>query len=348
MSNVESIGIVGSPPTPATYGRWLWPNVIPRGSVTVLDGDPGSAKSLLTIDLAARLTRGGKWPDGAAGASQGTAISFCAEDEREKTVLPRLVVASGDTSRVVVRGTPDDADGAPLLPDDMAVVEELVRVHRPGLLVFDPLSLFVSSLGVTRRTMRDLVRLAVTYGPAIVLVRHLIKLHFARAMSRGLGSMGVIGAARAGFLAAHDPTDLSKFVLTPTKANLGPLPPALGYRVRVANGQAVIEWLGPTGTTAEDAARGPKRATAERPDVVMAADWLVRALDKGERPAVEVLEEAMAIGISERTLYRAKAAVRVESRVSNKDGKRIWKWALPSGSKFEDLPDLSELPPLRW
>ncbi|HJZ89438.1 MAG TPA: AAA family ATPase [Gemmataceae bacterium] len=348
MSNVESIENIGTPPTPGANGHWLWPNVIPRGSVTVLDGDPGSAKSLLTIDLAARLTRGGRWPDGTGGSGQGTALLFCAEDERERTVLPRLAAAGGDTSRVVVRGTPDDADGSPLLPDDIEVVEDLVRENRPGLLVFDPFGLFVSSMRVVRRTMQDLVRLAVTYGPAIVLVRHLIKLHSARIITRGLGSIGVIGAARAGFLTARDPADVSKFVLTPTKANLGPLPPALSYRVGVTNGQAVIEWLGPTSTTAEDAARGPRPATAaERPDVVMAADWLVRALDKGERPAVEVLEEAMAIGISERTLYRAKAAARVESRVSNRDGKRVWKWALPHGSNFEDLPELSELS-RRW
>ena len=40
---------------------WLWPGYIPKGRLTVLDGDPGLGKSLTTIDLAARLT----WPSAA-------------------------------------------------------------------------------------------------------------------------------------------------------------------------------------------------------------------------------------------------------------------------------------------
>src|SRR5438874_3237412 len=44
--------------------RWLWEPYLPRGKLALLDGDPGVGKSLLTIDLAARLSRGGPLPDG--------------------------------------------------------------------------------------------------------------------------------------------------------------------------------------------------------------------------------------------------------------------------------------------
>ena len=44
--------------------RWLWKPFLPRGKLAVLDGDPGMGKSMLTIDLAARLSRGGPLPDG--------------------------------------------------------------------------------------------------------------------------------------------------------------------------------------------------------------------------------------------------------------------------------------------
>ena len=37
---------------------WLWPGRIPRGKLTILDGDPGLGKSVLTMDLAARVSRG--------------------------------------------------------------------------------------------------------------------------------------------------------------------------------------------------------------------------------------------------------------------------------------------------
>src|SRR5262249_1426629 len=42
--------------------RWLWPARIPYGKLTLLVGDPGVGKSLLTADLAARVSRGHPMP----------------------------------------------------------------------------------------------------------------------------------------------------------------------------------------------------------------------------------------------------------------------------------------------
>jgi hypothetical protein len=44
--------------------EWLWERRIPLGKITVLDGDPGLGKSVLTTDLAARLTTGRAMPYG--------------------------------------------------------------------------------------------------------------------------------------------------------------------------------------------------------------------------------------------------------------------------------------------
>ena len=43
--------------------RWLWPKRIPLGRVTLLASDPGLGKSLLALDIAARVSRGAPWPD---------------------------------------------------------------------------------------------------------------------------------------------------------------------------------------------------------------------------------------------------------------------------------------------
>ena len=39
--------------------HWLWRPYLACGKLALLDGDPGAGKSLLTADLAARLTCGG-------------------------------------------------------------------------------------------------------------------------------------------------------------------------------------------------------------------------------------------------------------------------------------------------
>jgi hypothetical protein len=42
--------------------EWLWEARIPLGKLTVIDGDPGTGKSALTIDLAARVSTGREMP----------------------------------------------------------------------------------------------------------------------------------------------------------------------------------------------------------------------------------------------------------------------------------------------
>jgi hypothetical protein len=48
--------------TPAAP-RWLWPGRIPIGALTLITGDPGTGKSILALDIAARLTASLPWPD---------------------------------------------------------------------------------------------------------------------------------------------------------------------------------------------------------------------------------------------------------------------------------------------
>jgi predicted ATP-dependent serine protease len=42
--------------------EWLWEGRIPLGKLTVIDGDPGTGKSALTTDLAARVSTGREMP----------------------------------------------------------------------------------------------------------------------------------------------------------------------------------------------------------------------------------------------------------------------------------------------
>ncbi|HEY4233045.1 MAG TPA: AAA family ATPase [Lacipirellulaceae bacterium] len=42
---------------------WLWPRRIPIGKVTLLVGDPGLGKSLVALDIAARVSTAKPWPD---------------------------------------------------------------------------------------------------------------------------------------------------------------------------------------------------------------------------------------------------------------------------------------------
>jgi hypothetical protein len=43
---------------------WLWPGRLPAAKLTLIDGDPSQGKSLMTLDLASRLTTTRSLPDG--------------------------------------------------------------------------------------------------------------------------------------------------------------------------------------------------------------------------------------------------------------------------------------------
>src|SRR4051812_36312787 len=121
---------------------WLWEPYLPRGKLVLLDGDPGVGKSLVTIDLAARLSRGGPLPDGQPTGRPHTTLLLGAEDGTSDTVRPRAEAAGADLDRLI---TVAGAGGvSPQFPADTLKLTELIRDPRPDLVVVDPITAFLS------------------------------------------------------------------------------------------------------------------------------------------------------------------------------------------------------------
>src|SRR5258708_40244636 len=74
--------------------HWLWEKRIPRGKLITLDGDPGLGKSLLTLDLAARITTGRPMPDGTPGV-KGSVVLIAPEDPATDPIKPRVEPPAG-------------------------------------------------------------------------------------------------------------------------------------------------------------------------------------------------------------------------------------------------------------
>lgn len=85
---------------------WLWPGRIPLGKLTLLAGDPGLGKSLVTLDIAARVSTGRSWPDCPLLAQPvGEVLLFNSEDGLEDTTAPRLDKARADDIELAVLAT---------------------------------------------------------------------------------------------------------------------------------------------------------------------------------------------------------------------------------------------------
>lgn len=340
--------------------RWLWPGRIPLGKLTILDGDPGLGKSTLTLDLAARISRGEPMPDGEDPSPDGPrgTVLLTAEDGLADTIRPRLDAAGADPEHVAALRTvaPAEEDGQARLPtvNDTEDIRAAVRTVDAALVVVDPL---VAYLGGdvnshrdqdVRKALAGLTELAEEEEVAVLAIRHLNKSGGSNPLYRGGGSIGLVAAARVGLLVAADPEDPEeeRRVLAPTKANLSEEPPALAFHLETVDSAVRIVWDGETGQTARDLLDRP--SDEQRTKAEEAQRWLRGELADGPRPVKDLKREVGSLGFSWRTVESAKNRLDVKaSREGGVGSEGRWVWKLTKtangGLRTKGASDLADL-----
>lgn len=311
--------------------EWLWPGRIPRGKLTILDGDPGVGKTTLTADLAARVSQGDSMPGETSGRSPAGVLLVSAEDGVADTLRPRVEAAGADLYRV--HALPQH-EAVPLDLGDPAHLDYLraaIREHEVALVVIDPLMAYLGTAEShkdqdVRRVLGPLSRFAEEEGVTILAVRHLNKSGGGNALYRGGGSIGITAAARSVLLVARDPDDDSRRILAVSKCNLSAPVPALAFRIVTENETARVAWEGATEHTTAQLLAAP-RPDDEPGALDEAVGFLREALARGPMLSAALDREARAAGVSERTLKRARKELRLHA---HKDG--------PSGAWTTYLP----------
>jgi putative DNA primase/helicase len=317
---------------PATQVDWLVPGRVPLGMLTILAGDPGVGKSLLTAEWVARVTS-------EHGESDGGVILVTSEDSPSATLRPRLQAAGARVERVWL---PHDEDGdcSLWLPDDMEQLRQLAQERDAGLVVIDPLSAHLSG-GVNswqdqsvRGALAPLSRMAEALKCAVVVVIHLRKSRGGEPIHQIGGSVAFPGIARSVLFLGRDPEDADRRVLAHGKCNVAAKAPSLAYTIEVVTESlsdtevAVprLRLIGECGLTAEQ-----MYSDFRHPDRLSdAKDFLAEELSDGPIRATVIENRAKDRGIAERTLKRAKKDLRVRSlRQGGLGGKGDWLWSLP-------------------
>ncbi len=245
---------------------WLWDDRIPFGGITVVDGLPGSKKTWMMIDIAARLSRGDSMPGGFGKPDAAKTLLISYEDDPARTLRPRYEDAAGvmtpDSLHVL-----DHHDHCSLHKRDMDIVEDYIQQYGIRLVIIDPIA---SSLPGGRsmnsdQDMRECLTpikiLALKSRAAFVFIRHLNKGQ-GQSVTRGAGTIGISGAARSVLLCAQ--TDEDNSVVASVKNNLGPRPGSIRYHVESKPAQEWgmsfrLRYDQITGHTAEDLLRPPKK-----------------------------------------------------------------------------------------
>lgn len=323
---------------PITPVEWVWPGYVPRGALTIIDGDPGDGKSVLTLDLAARWSTGALMPDGSPNPGPMHVVLVSAEDD-PMVIAMRLRAAGAELSRLHMLVSVRTALGD-VRPFDLAVdlplLEDVLRQTKAGVVVMDPLMAFMSEAIDTykdhhvRRVLHPYIELVREYGSALLCVRHLTK-GGTKALYRGGGSIAFVGAARSAFLVAREAQDQEVRVLANIKANLGARPAALRYRLASSRAfdAPVVEWLGSTDASAQQLIDAdPRESSAMVEAMFFLRDYLVEAGPSSWPDLCQAARKA-GMGGSEHTLRRARDQLGlIHARTGYGDQSRTT-WRLP-------------------
>jgi AAA domain len=321
--------------------QWFWKSRIPRGAITMHDGDPDLGKSITWIDIAARCSRtAGEFPDREPCGGPKKTLLLSAEDPVETVIRPRFDAAGGDPEKVIllrsVRRCHNDAPDLFSLSEDLEILEEVVKRLRPDLVVIDPITAYLGAANSwkdqeVRRVLAPLAALAEKYDFAVILIRHLNKATKVESiLYRGGGSIGIIGAARSGLLSAKDPDDSERRLLATYKHNLARGAETLAYRIVPSPDNPdipIVQWLGSDARSAEQINAAAGETFEQKSARGDARGFLRELLADGPITAADVEAEAKKAGIASRTLARACTDLKV---VKKKMGFQMgWTWSLP-------------------
>jgi hypothetical protein len=295
---------------------WLWKRQLAEGKLTIWAGDPGVAKSAISVDIAARISKGRPFPDEPAGTRHEPRnvliISF--EDGAEDTIKPRLRAADADMERVAIF----PLESAPSVTQEVPVILDALRELEPALVIIDPLSSGMTG-GVdshkntaVREALRPLIAALKTTRTAGLVIEHLNKNEKGdRAIYRLNGSVAFGAMARFVSIAGPDPLrkeDRHAHVLAPTKENLCASRGALRYSTSSTSLHATdvepalqdivkVQWDGPSDATAEDLLTRPGTSQGRRM-VDEATEVLRETLKKGPQKVSDLENVRVGYGIS--------------------------------------------------
>ena len=330
---------------------WLWKYYLARGSLTLLFGEKGLCKSQVADSLIASVTKTGRWPDGTP-APLGSAIILGSENHKAMTSRPRLDAAGADASRVFLLDSVENENGDAAtfsLQQDLAqlkaAMEEMGDVV---LIVIDPITSYMGAqldshkVTEVRAVLEPLGRFAEDHNVVIVMVTHPTKAVQDKSINMAVGSGAFVHLPRTGFVVMPDPEESEpradgarRFMLC-SWTNIGRMPPGLAYRSETAfigkdnsiETQRVVWDSEPINLTADQALAKHNHGSEDRASARRdAIDFLRKKLADGPKPAKDLTEEADALGISARTLARARKDLEIGAQKDGFDGG--WLWELP-------------------
>ncbi len=239
--------------------NWIFPSYLAKGKITGLSGEPGAAKSLVSLDWAARYSTGRGWPEGTkAMQPPGKVLIFATEDGAADTILPRFLAAGGNPDnllRIRLEGDSGFYFDDPKHLDILRIVTE--QNTDIGMVIIDPIleHIMADKEQGVRKAYAPLRTLIEQRGAALIQVVHTNK-----RTAQNLGSVGdkvggvkaLVGLPRFVY-SVHKGEDEIRH-LCPVKQNIGAVVTrSMDFQLVDVDGHPRIQWMGEGTASASDA-----------------------------------------------------------------------------------------------
>lgn len=331
--------------------QWMWKYRVPLGKMTLFSGLMDMGKSVVSLDIAARLTTGREWPDGKPNIiPPSSVLMFVSEDDPADTVIPRFLAAGGDINKLYFYEMTElispekTTDVMFSLDKDLEQLSKhLLEVTDTRLIIFDPISAYfgtnknINSEQDVREVLGNLVRLLQETNLASISLAHFNKSVGVAASQKTIGGTALSAIHRMGWAFLPDDEVKDNKHMAKLKGNLAP-PHVKGLKYTTEsvnvpmpredgepeeNEQPKVKWLGESGVNPDEVLERSKEAGI--PELTSCKKWLRELLKDGRKLVGECISLGKVEGFSEGTVKRASREMKL---IKDHEGKQYF-WRLP-------------------
>jgi hypothetical protein len=331
---------------------WLWHGVMPTHMSTAITGDAGLGKSLVAVDLAARVSRGTAFPiyDKPSVTAQGHVFYITSEGVPEMILVPRFMAAGADLSKITI------IDGVYTRNDHFSmfdITRNIPNIERRAkdfpdliLIVVDPIASFLPERINTnqgnrvRQAMDRISELAFKLGIACPTVMHFTKTPGLSAIHKTSGSVQFEASVKMSWSVIRRPDDPPNVrLLVPQKSNITGGYKSLSFSIHPVEFPAPDN-PGETISTAkivygEHVDENPETLISppieKDGDAARAVEFLKRKMKGGMTLyARDILEEADSEGIPPWSVKKARVRLGLAVEKEDKFQGRFF-WYMPKG-----------------
>lgn len=294
--------------------EFLIPEYIPRSALTLIAGDGGVGKSSVWCAIAAAISNGKQpfllsesdFPAEFWESEPRKVLVFSGEDSMEYVLKERL--RKNGAAQENIYTIPISDSRYKDIKFDSDYLRKLVEIHRPTLVIFDPIQSFVPGNGfhmgdrnAMRQVLQPMIGMGETYGTTFIVVCHTNKRTGVYGRQRLADSADIWDIARSVLMIGRT-SEKGILYLSHEKSNYGKLAETVLFSLE--DSQPVFR--GYTSKREEDFVfeNDSRRAAPAKDEAIAFIRETFRT--KGQIPSKELDDLAKAQGITSSALRRAK------------------------------------------